>query len=328
MPPIPTRSPSLADLGHDGSLERRRHGLAEVLHLSLRGRIRGEEPIAHAEGPERERPGSIEPAVAEARELHAPAAHVHRGAVHDRQVVHGAHESEPCLEVPVDHFQGDPERPRLLDEPLSVAGLADRGRRDRDHPVGSRSVGDRLEIAERLDGPVDRLRSEAVIIAQLPTESERGTCVLQHVQVLARAHTEDDHPCRVRPDVHDRERPDVLSGSQARFHGPMLPHESVASEASRTRVGSARRVPRMLLRDDDPLPDPSRRHRRDGIAAVRPNPGIHLDERGRRQAAALVERFDGVRLNALYSSPLERCVETLEPLAETRGLEIRVSGSR
>ena len=54
-------------------------------------------------------------------------------------------------------------------------------------------------------------------------------------------------------------------------------------------------------------------------------PGIHLDERGRRQAAALVERFDGVRLNALYSSPLERCLETLEPLAEARGLEIRAS---
>ena len=54
-------------------------------------------------------------------------------------------------------------------------------------------------------------------------------------------------------------------------------------------------------------------------------PGIHLDERGRRQAAALVERFDGVRLTALYSSPLERCIETMEPLAEARGLEIRSS---
>jgi broad specificity phosphatase PhoE len=43
-------------------------------------------------------------------------------------------------------------------------------------------------------------------------------------------------------------------------------------------------------------------------------PGIHLDE-----------RFEGVRLTALYSSPLERCVETLQPLAETRGLEIRTS---
>ena len=53
--------------------------------------------------------------------------------------------------------------------------------------------------------------------------------------------------------------------------------------------------------------------------------GIHLDERGRRQAAALVERFDGVRLSAIYSSPLERCLETLEPLAEARGLEIRTS---
>jgi probable phosphomutase (TIGR03848 family) len=53
--------------------------------------------------------------------------------------------------------------------------------------------------------------------------------------------------------------------------------------------------------------------------------GIHLDERGRRQAAALVDRLDGVRLSALYSSPLERCVETLEPLAAARDLEIRSS---
>lgn len=53
--------------------------------------------------------------------------------------------------------------------------------------------------------------------------------------------------------------------------------------------------------------------------------GIHLDERGRRQAAALVQRFDGVRLTAVYSSPLERCVETMEPLAAARGLEIRTS---
>jgi len=55
------------------------------------------------------------------------------------------------------------------------------------------------------------------------------------------------------------------------------------------------------------------------------SPGIHLDERGRRQADALVERFAGVRLTAAYSSPLERCVETLEPLAATRRLELRIS---
>ena len=53
--------------------------------------------------------------------------------------------------------------------------------------------------------------------------------------------------------------------------------------------------------------------------------GIHLDERGRRQATALVERLEGVRLTALYSSPLERCTETLQPLATARGLEIRTS---
>jgi probable phosphomutase (TIGR03848 family) len=54
-------------------------------------------------------------------------------------------------------------------------------------------------------------------------------------------------------------------------------------------------------------------------------PGIHLDERGRRQAAALVDRFEGVRLTAVYSSPLERCVETVEPLAAARGLDVRTS---
>lgn len=53
--------------------------------------------------------------------------------------------------------------------------------------------------------------------------------------------------------------------------------------------------------------------------------GIHLDERGRGQAAALVERFEGIRLAAVYSSPLERCVETVRPIAAARDLEVRTS---
>ena len=51
--------------------------------------------------------------------------------------------------------------------------------------------------------------------------------------------------------------------------------------------------------------------------------GITLDEHGRRQAVELVERFEGVRLSAVYSSPLERCVETIEPLARSNRLEVR-----
>ncbi|HEX6264570.1 MAG TPA: histidine phosphatase family protein, partial [Actinomycetota bacterium] len=35
--------------------------------------------------------------------------------------------------------------------------------------------------------------------------------------------------------------------------------------------------------------------------------------------------FEGVRLTAIYSSPLERCIETLEPLATARRLEMRTS---
>jgi probable phosphomutase (TIGR03848 family) len=51
--------------------------------------------------------------------------------------------------------------------------------------------------------------------------------------------------------------------------------------------------------------------------------GIDLDERGRAQAEQLVARFDGVRLTAIYSSPLERCVQTVEPLAAARHITVR-----
>ena len=48
--------------------------------------------------------------------------------------------------------------------------------------------------------------------------------------------------------------------------------------------------------------------------------GIDLDQRGAAQADELVERFEGVRLTAIYSSPLERCRQTVAPLASARRL--------
>ncbi|WP_378790079.1 MSMEG_4193 family putative phosphomutase [Nonomuraea fastidiosa] len=53
-------------------------------------------------------------------------------------------------------------------------------------------------------------------------------------------------------------------------------------------------------------------------------PGVHLSEAGRAQAAALAGRVAGVRLDAIVSSPLERCLETAEAVAEGRGLEVTV----
>ena len=47
-------------------------------------------------------------------------------------------------------------------------------------------------------------------------------------------------------------------------------------------------------------------------------PGVHLDERGRRQAAALRDRLHPVPLAAIVSSPLERCLETAAIVAEGR----------
>ena len=51
-------------------------------------------------------------------------------------------------------------------------------------------------------------------------------------------------------------------------------------------------------------------------------PGVPLDDRGRAQAEALAERFAAVRLTAVYSSPLDRCMQTMAPLAERHRLDV------
>lgn len=47
-----------------------------------------------------------------------------------------------------------------------------------------------------------------------------------------------------------------------------------------------------------------------GSVLIGRTPGIHLDERGQRQAAALGERIAALPLAAVVTSPLERCGET------------------
>jgi broad specificity phosphatase PhoE len=51
-------------------------------------------------------------------------------------------------------------------------------------------------------------------------------------------------------------------------------------------------------------------------------PDIHLNERGQKQAQALGEALKDVPLRAIYSSPLERAMETAEPIATSHQLEI------
>jgi probable phosphomutase (TIGR03848 family) len=61
----------------------------------------------------------------------------------------------------------------------------------------------------------------------------------------------------------------------------------------------------------------------EGVLAGR-NPGVALDEHGRAQAQTLVERLALLPLAAVVSSPLQRCRETLAPLAQARELEVTV----
>ena len=49
-------------------------------------------------------------------------------------------------------------------------------------------------------------------------------------------------------------------------------------------------------------------------------PGLHLSEAGQAQAAAVAERLASVKLDAIYTSPLERARETAAPTAAAAGL--------
>jgi len=51
-------------------------------------------------------------------------------------------------------------------------------------------------------------------------------------------------------------------------------------------------------------------------------PGVHLNERGLAQAQALARALAEVQITAVYASPLERTMETAEPLARLKELEI------
>jgi probable phosphomutase (TIGR03848 family) len=49
--------------------------------------------------------------------------------------------------------------------------------------------------------------------------------------------------------------------------------------------------------------------------------GVHLNEEGRLQAANLAERLQHVTFQAVYSSPLERAIETAEALSKLKNIK-------
>ena len=52
--------------------------------------------------------------------------------------------------------------------------------------------------------------------------------------------------------------------------------------------------------------------------------GVHLNQRGHQQAQELAERLKDAPIKAIYCSPLERAIETAEPLADKLALPIKV----
>ncbi len=53
-------------------------------------------------------------------------------------------------------------------------------------------------------------------------------------------------------------------------------------------------------------------------------PGVHLNENGRKQAAAVAQMLSKAPIKAIYSSPMERAIETAQPTAEALGLVMQL----
>jgi len=52
-------------------------------------------------------------------------------------------------------------------------------------------------------------------------------------------------------------------------------------------------------------------------------PKVHLNEHGQKQAQALADALAKVPIKGIYSSPLERAMETAKPIAKSLGLKIQ-----
>lgn len=53
-------------------------------------------------------------------------------------------------------------------------------------------------------------------------------------------------------------------------------------------------------------------------------PGMHLSSHGQKQARDLLHFFENRKLEAIYSSPMDRALETAKPLAEKKGLKVEI----
>lgn len=53
-------------------------------------------------------------------------------------------------------------------------------------------------------------------------------------------------------------------------------------------------------------------------------PEIHLNEAGQRQAQEIASALAAAPIKAIYSSPMERALETAQPLAQAKGLAVQV----
>jgi broad specificity phosphatase PhoE len=61
-----------------------------------------------------------------------------------------------------------------------------------------------------------------------------------------------------------------------------------------------------------------------GVRLIGRTPGVHLNANGRIQAVQLAERLRSIPLAAIYTSPRERAIETVAPLAEKARVTVAV----
>jgi len=93
----------------------------------------------------------------------------------------------------------------------------------------------------------------------------------------------------------------------------------MADTSDRTSDGMSDRMSDRILLLRHGINDYVKAHRLAGRT-----PGVHLNEEGNAQAAALAERLASLAIAAVYSSPLERARETAAPAAARLGLTVQL----
>ena len=181
--------------------------LLEPPHLARARGVVHEEALAQTQSAEPQARRADAPAIAEARDLEAPAAEVEQPSVPDGEAVHCAEQAEARFVFTVDRLEGEAQllaSPR--DEAWAVDRVTDRRGRDGQGAADATARCDGEKVLQGIQGALDRRLTEDVTGSDVAYQAQRSAGARQDAQMARPIDLVDDHASRVGADVDDGDR--------------------------------------------------------------------------------------------------------------------------